>query len=157
MPKNEPRPDGAAPKDEEEALFDRFYQRLRDAGLLVSETVTRAAGSVAGAAGDAAGAVGSALQGVSYAAETARDFVDDQASKLSSDIDEVVTNIIDRRKSERVAQIMFRVPDDLRLQLKHLSLETNKNMDVLLIQAVVDLLAKHGRGPLVSRRPETKD
>lgn len=43
------------------------------------------------------------------------------------------------------AQLFFRVPSGLRQNLKRLAAESDRKMEELLTEALVDLLVKHGR------------
>ncbi|MFT8953331.1 MAG: hypothetical protein ABF979_13790 [Gluconobacter sp.] len=52
-----------------------------------------------------------------------------------------------RNKDEPVAQILFRVPEHLRDDVKRLALDEKRQMDELLTEAVLDLLLKYYRMP----------
>ena len=52
-----------------------------------------------------------------------------------------------RNKEEPVAQLLFRVPESLRDEVRRLSMDEKRQMDELLTEAVLDLLLKHGRTP----------
>ncbi len=52
-----------------------------------------------------------------------------------------------RNKEDPIAQLLFRVPEHLRDDVKRLALDEKRQMDELLTEAVLDLLLKHGRMP----------
>lgn len=148
----------------EEALFERLLRRVRDAGIAVVSGAGAAGDAVMGVAGDAAagvrdaaGVVGNAaLAGVKEAAA----FVDQNPGILAAGalvIDPPLAlvaisaltakKIIENRRAgkEAVAQLLFRVPESLRDEVKRLAVDQRKQMDELLIEGVVDLLSKYGR------------
>ena len=62
--------------------------------------------------------------------------------------------IVESRRSgeEPIAQLLFRVPESLRDDVKRLALDEKRQMDELLTEAVLDLLIKHGRCPKLLRK-----
>jgi hypothetical protein len=149
--------------DAEEALFQRLLRRLSDvkqsAAADVAESaaakVSYAAGAVGKVAGDAAGQI------ADYA-KSAADFVQKYPGVLAvgaigpaapvallAITALTARKIVQSRRSgkEPIAQLLFRVPEGLRDEVKRLALDEKRPMDELLTEAVLDLLIKHGRLP----------
>jgi len=152
------------PREIEEALFNRFLKRLAEAGQSVGNIAADAASSAASGVGSAASFVGSAATdaagAVAGAASAASEFVMKHPAALAplaigplapiaaaAMAALTVKQILEARRSgaEEKAQILFRVPASLHKQVKQLALDKDCAMDELLIEAVLDVLAKNGR------------
>ncbi len=165
----------------EDALFHRLLKRLNEAGQSALNGAGVAASAVAGAAESAASrargaaeAVGGvandvASQAATYAKDAA-DFVQKYPGVLAvgaigpaapvalvAITALTAKKIIEGRRSgvEPVAQILFRVPESLRDEVKRLSLDAKRPMDELLTEAVLDLLIKNGRTPRALQKMES--
>lgn len=66
--------------------------------------------------------------------------------------------IIERRRSseEPVAQLLFRVPESLRDEVRRLAVDKKRQMDELLTESVLDLLIKYGRPPKALQKADTQ-
>ena len=131
----------------EEALYQRLLRRLGQAGPEVATGAGTAAGVVANAAGSAASTIYEAAGGAAgWVAASAKD-----AAGYSTTVFTALTaqRIVEsrRNKEEPIAQLLFRVPESLRDEVKRLSVDEKRQMDELLTEAVLDLLLKHGRTP----------
>jgi hypothetical protein len=154
----------ALPPEVEDALFDRFMKRLVEAagsvGTLTSDAAASAASGINSAASVVGSAVGDAATAAGGAASAAGEFVMKHPAALvplaigplapvmaAAMTALTVKQILEARRSgaEEKAQILFRVPASLHKQIKQLALDKNCAMDELLIEAVVDILAKNGR------------
>lgn len=133
--------------DAEEALFQRLLRRLSEAGQEVATGAEAAASAVAGAAEAAASSIYEAAEGAAdWVATSAKDAVDYSATMFTA---LTAQRIVEsrRNKEEPVAQLLFRVPESLRDEVRRLSMDEKRQMDELLTEAVLDLLLKHGRTP----------
>ena len=146
----------------EEALYQRLLRRLGQAGQEVATGAGTAAGLVANAAGSAASTIYDAAGGAAvWAAASVKDAAGYSTTMLTA---LTAQRIVEsrRNKEEPVAQLLFRVPESLRDEVKRLSVDEKRQMDELLTEAVLDLLLKHGRmpsalqkhAPSVSARPQ---
>lgn len=129
--------------DAEEALFERLLRRLGE----VKQTAFDGAGTAAFAAVDVAG---SAAANVGYAAGAVGKVAGGAAGQIADyakNVAELASKIVKGRRSgqEPIAQLLFRVPESLRDEVKRLALDEKRQMDELLTEAVLDLLIKHGR------------
>ena len=162
----------------EEALFQRLLRRLGE----VKQSAVDGAGTAANAAADvaesattnvgyAAGAVGKvagdAAGQIANYAKNAADFVQKYPGVLAlgaigpaapiallAITALTARRIVESRRSgeEPIAQLLFRVPESLRDDVKRLALDEKRQMDELLTEAVLDLLIKHGRCPKLLRK-----
>lgn len=155
--------DGLVTKALEEALFDRILRRVRDAGVAVAAGAGAAGDAVIGAVGEAAVGVRDVADAVGNAAlagaKEAAAFVDkypgvlavgaliDPPMALLAISAMTAKKIVEYRRTggEPVSQLLFRVPESLRDEVKRLAVDEKKQMDELLIESVVDLLSKYGR------------
>ncbi len=168
--------EGLVPPALEEALFQRLFRRLEEAGSAALSGAGAVGGVVMGAAGDAAAGVRDAASVVGNAAlagaKEAAAFVQKNPGVLAVGalvVDPPVAllaisaltakKIIEHRRAgkEPVSQLLFRVPESLRDDVKRLAVDEKKQMDELLIEAVVDLLIKYGRSTRVLQDSEAKD
>ena len=155
--------------DAEKALFQRFLRFIGDVKQTAvdgTETATMAAADVAGSAatkvGYVAGAVGKvagdAAGQIAEYAKKAAEFVQKYPGVLAVDAIRpaapvaLARMIVESRRSgqkrgQRGAQLLFRVPESLRDEVKRLALDEKRDMEELLTEAVLDLLIKHGRLP----------
>ena len=169
---NDPTRDNPA-TDAEKALFQRFLHFLsqtKDDAVDGAGAVAAAAADMAGSAatnvGNAAGAVGKvtgdAAGQIANYAKNAADFVQKYPGVLAlgaigpaapiallAITALTARKIVESRRSgeEPIAQLLFRVPESLRDDVKRLALDEKRQMDELLTEAVLDLLIKHGRLP----------
>jgi hypothetical protein len=158
----------------EEALFQRFFRRLG----VVTENAVKGAGTAAIAAADMAGSAaskvnyaadavgkvaGDAAGQIANYAKTVADFVQKYPGVLAvtaigpaapfallAITALTARKIVENRRSgqEPIAQLLFRVPESLRDDIKRLALDEKRQMDELLTEAALDLLIKHGRLPI---------
>ena len=150
----------------EEVLFQRFIRRIKEAGEAITPTaVSEAAEAAASTVRTAAEAVGAvADQTANLLAEAATDasgYIQKYGMEalsalglLNSEVSGPITvaaatKIVEsrRKKDEPIAQVLFRVPEHLRDDVKRLAWDEKRQMDELLTEAVLDLLLKHGRMP----------
>jgi phage-related protein len=157
----------------EEALFQRLLRRLTDVGQVVAAGAGSAAGAVAEVAGSAASGVRSAAGTVGEAASDAAGQIAGRARDAAEFVQRypgvlalgaigpaapaallaitalTAKKIIENRRSgdEPVAQMLFRVPESLRDEVKRLAVDEKRQMDELLTEGVLDLLIKYGRQP----------
>ena len=150
----------------EEALFHRLLKRLVEAGDLASGSVSNAAESAAVGFRSAAEAVETAAKQTGELISAAVVSAAEQIQKhglealsssfglFDSSVSGPVTvaaaqKIVENRrnKDEPIAQVLFRVPEHLRDDVKRLALDEKRQMDELLTEAVLDLLLKHNRMP----------
>jgi hypothetical protein len=161
----------------EEALTQRIIQRvLRRLGE-VTQSAVEGAGTAATAAADMAGSAASkvnyAASAVGKVAGDAAGQIADYAKDAADFVQKypgvlavgaigpaapvalvaitalTARKIVESRRSgqEPITQLLFRVPESLRDEVKRLALDEKRQMDELLTEAVLDLLIKHGRSP----------
>ncbi len=131
----------------EEALYQRLLRRLGQTGQEAAAGAETAAGRVANVAGSAASTIYEVAGGAaSWVAASAK-----EAAGYSTTVFTALTaqRIVEsrRNKEEPIAQMLFRVPESLRDEVRRLSVDEKRQMDELLTEAVLDLLLKHGRTP----------
>jgi hypothetical protein len=157
------------------ALFQQFLGWLNGAGQVAAAGAGHVADAAVGAAGTAAEgvrgaavAIGDVAGGVGEkTAENAKDaanFVQKHPGVLAVGAIGPVApialaaiavltakKIVESRKNPEInsAQIMFRVPEALRDDVRRLSLDEKRSMEELLTEAVVLLLAQYGRNPSI--------
>ena len=56
-----------------------------------------------------------------------------------------------------MTQLLFRVPESLRDEVKRLAIDEKRRMDELLTEGVLDLLLKYGRAPKALQAPDAQD
>ena len=143
--------------DAEEALIQRVVQRVVRRLDEARQSAVDGAGTAALAAADVAG---SAANKVGYAAGTVGKVAGDAASQIAEyakNATQFARKIVESRRSgqEPIAQLLFRVPENLRDDVKRLALDERRQMDELLTEAVLDLLIKHGRLPKAIEKVRT--
>lgn len=140
-------PDSPLPPGAEEALFQRLLRRLSEASQEAAAGAEAVAGVVASAAGSAASSIYEVAGGAAdWAATSAKDAVDYSTAMLTALTAQKIVESR-RNKEEPIAQLLFRVPESLRDEVRRLSVDEKRQMDELLTEAVLDLLLKHGRTP----------
>ena len=153
--------DNGLPPALEEALFQRLLQRLIEAGRgLTPGTVPESADTAASRSFITAEAVEAA--GDLLTASNAGDYIQKHGIEALSALRLIdhpgvsgpvtvaaAQKIVEsrRNKKESIAQLLFRVPEHLRDDVKRLAVDEKRQMDELLTEAVLDLLLKHGRMP----------
>jgi len=77
------------------------------------------------------------------------------AAAVVVDTADAASRIVAARRSgdEPVSQVLFRVPESLRDDIKLLSVTTKRPMEELLTEAVLDLLLKYQRRPRLLEAP----
>ena len=172
----EPNPVQQLSPAAEDALFQRLLKRLADA----TQSAVDGAGSVVDAVSDAAGSAAAGVRDVATEAtdqiathaKDAVDFV--QKYPIASVLGTIgpagqivlatitalaAKRVIESRRlgNEPVAQILFRVPESLRDEVKRLSIDSKRQMDELLTEGVLDLLVKYGRNLAALGHDQTTD
>ena len=140
-------PSNPLSSDAEEALFQRLLRRLGVAGQEVAAGAEAAAGAVASAAGSAASSIYEVAEGAAdWVATSAKDAIDYSATMFTALTAQKIVESR-RNKEEPIAQLLFRVPESLRDEVRRLSVDEKRQMDELLTEAALDLLLKYGRTP----------
>lgn len=150
--KNPPSP--VVPSDVEEALFQRLLRRMQESVSSAGSSVASGASQIGQAGSEAAAAVAQAVLDAGTfvkenpAALAPLALVPGMAPLTVAAVSAMAAKqIIEARKRGEAdtAQVLFRVPEALRARLKGLAADQGKQLDALLIEACVDVLAKYDR------------
>ena len=113
-------PDSPLPPGAEEALFQRLLRRLSEASQEAAAGAEAVAGVVASAAGSAASSIYEVAGGAAdWAATSAKDAVDYSTAMLTALTAQKIVESR-RNKEEPIAQLLFRVPESLRDEVRRL-------------------------------------
>lgn len=155
----------------EEALFDRLLRHARkeieaasriatqaadsaarsarEAAEVVEAAASDFAGEMALKAKDAAGAVWDTIP--SFSRDTARAAKTIRESRNKKSGDSIIEN------NDKIIQMLFRVPESMRDDIRQLALNERRQIDELLTESVLDLLLKYSVSPKIFEDINLKD